>query len=522
MSQLRCILVGLHTLLACGITAQQTTLPLQRQWCVEAERIALANDSTPIHLGEKPYAAKAITGNQEVTWASPARNFSKVGAKLLRDHAVDVKGTDYRIMADPLFDITAGRDFGSWGKQSSENIIFNQRGIQLMGNIGSKFSFQSAFYETQTLAPYYMRRIHDDIGVYPSYGRTKAFKQDGYDFAMATSLLTYAPARFITLQVGQGRQFYGHGYRSLLWSDASFVYPYAKISLASKNGKLTYSTLYAELRTLERLPKGEVPESIFKPKSASVNYLSYSPSQRIEIGLFESTIWNRYDSLGTHAPSAWAAAPIIGLHSSVVGLNALENSMLGLNLRIRITHKLSVYGQLAADDFKSNRLGFQGGLHLYDWLVKGLHLQAEYNSTSDYFYASSYDLQTVSHNNQPMGHPGGSAVKEQYLIIDYHRKRLLIELRGNRLTQSNGPSGDYTGDPNEIFQPFIAWSARTLYQCQGELSWILQPATCTSLSLGCTLRKELNHYSFVSNTKDETCYIWLGIRSHLFNSYSDF
>ncbi len=502
--------------------AQQPSIPLQRLWLLEGERLALKNDSTAIHLGEKPWIAKRTIGTDELTWIDSKKNYSKVGAKLFRDHAVDIRGEDYRITLDPLFDITLGRDVADTGGVQSANLMFNQRGIQLMGDIGSKLSFQSAFFETQTLAPDYIRRMHDASGVYPSYGRTKAFGERGYDFAMATSLITFAPTQSVTLQMGQGRQFYGHGYRSILWSDASFVYPFAKASFELWNGKIRYSTMYAELRTLERLPKGEVPESLFKPKSASVHYLSIAPHPNVEIGIFESTIWNRFDSTGTHPPAAWAAIPLIGLHSAAVGLDQEDNSMLGLNLRFSPGKKVKLYGQLAIDQWPSRRIGWQLGMQLYDIATPGLHAQLEFNHTGDYFYASTYPLQSVSHANQPLGHPGGSALNEQLLIINYRKQRWMAEARVNRMIQSGGPQGDFTGNPDEIFLAFAAWGVRDLYQASASLSWIVQPQTCTSLCIGMTWRQESISQIIAPLLTPETQYIWFGLKTNIMNSYSDF
>jgi len=502
--------------------AQQASIALQRLWLLEGERIALKNDSTNIHLGEKPWIAQKTIGEDELTWIECRKNYSKVGAKIFRDHAVDIQGEDYRIIVDPLFDITVGRDIADTGGFQSANLMFNQRGIQLMGDIGSKLSFQSAFFETQTLAPDYIRRMHDASGVYPSYGRTKAFGERGYDFAMATSLITFAPTRSVTLQMGQGRQLYGHGYRSILWSDASFVYPFAKASFELWNGKIRYSTMYAELRTLERLPKGEVPESLFKPKSASVHYLSVAPHPNVEIGIFESTIWNRFDSTGTHAPSAWAAVPIIGMHSASVGLDQEDNSMLGLNLRISPGKKVKLYGQLAIDQWPSRRIGWQLGMQLYDIAIPGLHAQLEFNHTGDYFYASTYPLQSVSHANQPLGHPGGSALNEQLLIVNYRKQRWMAEARFNRMIQSGGPQGDFKGDPDEIILPFVAWGIRDLYQASASLSWMVQPQTCTAFSMGITWRQESVSQIIQPLFTAETHYLWIGLKSYLLNHYSDF
>jgi hypothetical protein len=280
--------------------------------------------------------------------------------------------------------------------------------------------------------------------------------------------------------------------------------------------------MYAELRTLERLPKGEVPESLFKPKSASVHYLSIVPHPNVEIGLFESTIWNRFDSTGTHAPSAWAAVPIIGIHSAAQGLDHENNSMIGLNLRVSPGKKIKLYGQLAIDQWPSRRIGWQAGMQLYDLAISGLHAQLEFNHTGDYLYASAYPLQTVSHANQPLGHPGGSALNEQVLILNYRKQRWMAEARVNRMIQSGGPQGDYTSNPDEIRQDFVAWGVRDLYQAQASLSWIVQPQTCTSLSIGLTWRQDWVTQIIEPIFKSETRYIWFGLKSNILNHYSDF
>jgi hypothetical protein len=522
MTNSRILVVCIAALLAClTIRAQQGSLPLNRLWLLEAERLALASD-TAFHASEKPWITRKIIGNNELIWLNTSRSYSKVGAKLFRDHLVDVRGEDYRIVLDPLFDVSVGRDVADTGGFQSANLMFNQRGIQLMGDIGSKFSFQSAFFETQTLAPDYIRRMHDESGVYPSYGRTKEFGERGYDFAMATSLLTYSPTKSITLQMGQGRQFYGHGYRSILWGDATFVHPFAKAGFEWWNGKLRYSTMYAELRTLERLPKGEVPESLFKPKSASVNYLSVVPHPSIEIGIFESTIWNRFDSTGTHPPSILAAIPIIGVHSASEGLDAQDNSMVGINLRFSPGKKAKIYSQIAIDHWASRRIGWQVGTQLCDVATPGLHLQLEFNHTGDFLYASPYPLQSISHANQPLGHPGGSALNEQLLIINYRKQRWMAEARVNRMIQSGGPQGDFTANPIQIIQPFVAWGTGDLYHASTSLSWIVQPQTCTTLSMGITWRQEIVSQVTQPLFTAETRYIWVGLKSNLLNHYSDF
>jgi hypothetical protein len=502
--------------------AQQAGIPLNRLWQLECERVALQNDSIPIHLAEKPGRMFDLIGNDEFAWVNNSREYSRVGAKIFRDHAVDIRNDNHRIIIDPLFDVSVSRDVADTGGFKSGNLMFNQRGIQLMGDIGTTLRFQTAFFETQTLAPDYIERMHNATGVYPSFGRTKAFGERGYDFAMATSLITYSPKNWIALQIGQGKQFYGHGYRSLLWSDATFVYPFAKASFDFWKGKIRYSTMYAELRTLQRLPKGEVPESLFKPKSASVNYLSFIPHPSIEIGIFESTIWNRFDSSGTHPPAMWAALPVLGVHSGAIGLDAENNSMVGFNFCYKPGKKLKLYAQVALDDFATKRFGWQGGMQVFDAILKGLDVQFEHNHSGDFLYASKFELQSVSHANQPLGHPAGGAFNEQILILNFRKQRWMFETKAQRLSQSGGPQSDLQADPSIQLQPLVAWGTTNLYQVSSTVSWIIQPTTCTAICAGVLWRKETDLSILLPLFTGETRYIWFGLKSNILNHYTDF
>jgi hypothetical protein len=496
---------------------------LQRQWIRNGEKSALRNDSTSFHLAEKPwvYAEISPSNANEIQIASEG-NFSKVGAKIWRDHLVDVRGNDYRITLDPLFDLTIGRDIADTGKFRSANLMLNQRGLQVAGNIGLQVHFSTTFYETQATAPDYMRAFNDRYGIYPGFGRTKSFHDNGYDFAMAMSNVTYAPSKKLQLQIGQGKHFFGHGYRSVLWSDAAMAYPYIKARLVLLEGKLTYSTMYAELRTLERLPKGEVPESLFKPKGASVHYLSFSPTHAIEIGLFESIIWNRYDSTGTHGPSPWVAAPVIGAYSATHGFDGINNSLMGLNARVRLGKKAMLYGQWAVDDWSGRRFAAQIGASFYDLLVTGLDVQLEFNGVGDYVYASPFALQNYANVNQPIGHPAGGSTQEAIAILNYTKNRWWCQAKANLLRQTQGPAGDFTADPDVQIITIAAWPVRELLQTDVEIGWTIQPQTRTSILAGCTWRSDQTSSAPFGEAQQQTMWLWIGLRSHLTNKYYDY
>jgi hypothetical protein len=121
-----------------------------------------------------------------------------------------------------------------------------------------------------------------------------------------------------------------------------------------------------------------------------------------------------------------------------------------------------------------------------------------------------------------MGHPSGSALNEQVAIVNYRKNRWMAEARVQRMSQSGGPQGDYTSDPNELFQPLISWGNRDLYQASGSLYWIVQPQTCSTLSLGLTWRQETVMQFTQPFLPSKTQYIWFGLKTNIMNSYSDF
>jgi hypothetical protein len=98
----------------------------------------------------------------------------------------------------------------------------------------------------------------------------------------------------------------------------------------------------------------------------------------------------------------------------------------------------------------------------------------------------------------------------------------MAEARVNRMIQSGGPQGDFTGDPDEIFPHLVSWACSDLYQASASLSWIVQPQTCTSLSIGLTWRQESVTQIIAPLFTSETRYIWFGLKSNILNQYSDF
>lgn len=504
--------------------AQQKVIPLNFFFTNETDR-AVLKDSVARHTAIKPllesdFDLTGITGFQK----DSIRIYEKYQKFLFTSHLFSVKKDDYFLAIDPLFNFTL--QFDDVNKRvydDSINLYQNTRGLQAIGDIGNKFSFQTSFYENQAYIPAYQKAFADSTLVIPGMGRWKPYKFLGYDYAMATGWISYKPAKWLNLQFGNGKQFIGHGYRSLLLSDAAFSYPYIKGSFRMFDGKLVYNTIYASLQTLERLPVGEVPESLFKRKGGTFNYLSWMPNQYLELGLFEGIIWQRYtEEDGTRRQAFGAYVPVLGLNAMNLGFNNKHNVIAGANARIKVTDHMMIYGQFVYDNPKRNSTGWQAGLKYFDLILRNLDVQLEWNSLGDYLYASSYPLQSYSHFNQPLGHPSGPASDEMVAIISYRKKRIIGRFKFNQIRQQLSPQGNWRSLPSDEILSDRVWPNKTTQQFDIQAGLLINPKTNLQVLGFYTYRNESTQIPFGDKLVGRSNIYGITLKTNLINLYNDF
>lgn len=503
--------------------SQQQVIHLERFRYSEVSRALLRDTASFTHTAMKPVLVRKVD-TRKVTGYAPdsVKYYYWVSTAMLRDHLVSIRSGDFSCTIDPLFDFGLGRDDTDTSKYAdTTTLTVNTRGLLIQADFGRQFSFQSGFYETQTYLPSYQKAFVDSLGVVPGMGRTKAFKRSGFDYSMSFGVMSYSPADWVNLQMGYGKQFIGFGYRSLLLSDAAFNYPFLRAQVSSSDGRLEYTTIGASLSSLRRLPPGEVPESLFQRKTGTYHYLSFKPSPRVELGLFEGTIWQRLDSTGTQ-PLAWPGyLPMIGLSSMVNGLDDPKHNVLtGFNARLAISRHLEVYGQIALDSWsrRKSRMGYQAGIRGFNLAVPNLDLQVEWNRTTDYMYTHSAELQSYSHYNQPLGHPGGPGLQEWVVLADYRYRRVVINARFNAIRQSSGPGGHWRDNPEGTNALLVAYPQRKVSQLDVQGGLYLNPKTNARLLLGYIWREEKTGTPGIRQTH----FIYLTFRTVLHNRYFDF
>ncbi|MFN6379681.1 MAG: hypothetical protein ACK4WD_10415 [Flavobacteriales bacterium] len=414
-----------------GAIQAQNLLPSTGRAYRELEKFSIKNNQS-IHLAHRPLH-EFFLSDSSITFVEKdtVSYYFEPLLYLMRSHLLEAKGKGYRLSADPIGELLLGAEFPKSALTETDNNLYvNNRGVLVMGEIGERFSFQTGFYEMQRKAPSYQRTFVDSNDVFPGYGRVKDFKFKQYDHNMSFGNMTFKASDNWALELGYGQQFIGHGYRSLILTDGLFSYPYVRSTAYFFNKKILYSNTFGTMQNMERLPLGDVPESLFRRKGFSAHYLSFLPIPNLEVGLFEGSMWQRADNVATYSLPWNYYVPLIGLSSITEANSPRQNTFIGANLRVSLPQGISFYAQSMIDDFTSASLAFQGGVKFFDVLIKGLYLQAEYNKVS-----LKVDLdnrfQDLTHFNQFIGHPGGRSVEEWVLITEYRYGKFLSRAKVN-------------------------------------------------------------------------------------------
>lgn len=405
----------------CGFSQRQN-VPLNHAISQKLEKLILTSKKN-VHSAIKPFQQTFISpSSYAAVFNDTGVYYYEFTLKLFKENLLNIEEDDVLLTADPLFNLGTGRTNYS---DTTTSISTNTRGVRVSGNITSKFSFETRYYENQLYYPEYLDSIGDARGVAFGLGRSKTFKGRGHDVGMSSGYISYSPIEELNIQFGQGKHFIGNGYRSMLLSDNSFNYPYLSLSLSFLDGKLFYKTVNAWMQTLERMPLSASPEALFKRKSGSFRYLSFKPKKQFEIGFFEGVIYRRYeDSIGEVAVDPSFYIPVIGVGAGLNKNNKENKIVLGINMNVALMENFKLYGQFVIDDF--SKTGFQVGGKWFDlFKAKNSWLMLEYNSAVPYLFTKSGEnrIQSYSHTNQELAHPLGASFNELVVMAHFEKNR---------------------------------------------------------------------------------------------------
>jgi len=502
---------------------------------------------TNSHTGSKPYLYSEITDYYDIDAERAAMVKDKkswLGRKLWNEHLVTFQGDNYWFTGDIVLDLQLGKDF-----QSDFDVTYNNtRGAIFQGGLGKNFNFYTVVYESQGRFADYFNRYAESIAPYsggpatiPGRGIAKEFMKNGYDYPVAEGYISYKPSEFFDIQFGQGDNFIGDGYRSLLMSDGASPYPYLKLNTSF--WKLKYTNTWMALRDT-REDVTEIKGS-YRVKYMANHYLSLNLTKRLNIGLFESVIWQNDNGRGFDVAYL---NPVIFYRSIEfsTGQNG-GNAIIGLTGKYKISDQFNAYGQWVIDEFSTseifggqqswkNKLGYQLGVKYFDaFNVPNLYLQAEYNQVRPYTYSHNSIVLNYGHNNQSLAHQWGSNFREFIAIARYRKERMyasakfIIGKRGFDFNNENDAAaygGDiYTSEKRRPFEYGVKigqGNTTTSLYSELEGGYIINPVTNLKLFGSLIYRNFDPSQNTATTFNNNTVWLNVGLRTDIFNWYFDY
>lgn len=500
------------------------------------------------HTASKPFSYSEVSkyyNLKENNIINKKQTSNWWGKKFWNDNLIEFQGNDFWFSLNPIFDLQSGK---SLLKENEKNTFVNTRGIQVQGGLGNSLNFTSTIYESQGVFANYFNSFAESIrpsggnpAIIPGVGIAKRFKTDAYDFPLAEANLTFAPIKFINIQLGYGRNFIGDGYRSLLLSDGASPYSFLKINTSF--WKIKYSNTYASLKDVSPIA---TVDGTYATKYMANHYLSINITNSLNIGLFESVIWANTNNRGFDANFL---NPIIFYRAVEFSSSSKSgNALLGMTYKYKYNSNINFYGQLLVDEFSlsdikkqdkswKNKYAYQFGTKYYDaFNVKNLLLQLEYNRVRPYVYSHSNSLTNYGHNNQSLGHQWGANFSEFIAIARYHKGRFYVDTKftlGERGLDFNTveDSYNYGGNIYESYNTNRPYDSNvvvgqgnktTIFISEFQIGYLINPSSNLKLFTNCIYRNFEPTNNIGSTLKNNTLWLSVGLRADLFNWYFDY
>jgi len=495
-----------------------------------------------VHTSVKPFLYKAVSEFIDLD-AQKSKFLKKkkswLGRKFWNEHLATVQGDGFWFTTNMLLDVELGKD-----NSDLKYTYNNSRILQVQGELGSKFSFSATIYESQGRFAEYINqavfaeqwKTFDSGGLVFGRGKAKGFKTDSYDYPVSEGYLSFTPNKFFNFQFGQGKNFIGDGYRSLLLSDTASPYPYFKITTSF--WKFQYTNLWMWMTDIRK--DARIGDS-HPRKYVSTHYLSININKRLTLGLYEAVITNnsRTGSLDMDFVN-----PII-FYKSLEFARGEDSgsSVVGLSGSYKFSDNFVMYSQFVLDEFTleelkaqsgywANKYGFQLGAKYFDaFKVENLYLQAEFNWLRPYTFSHKTPIYNYGHYGESLAHSWGANFWEAIGIARYQKERWAGSLKVV-LGQKGFDAGNlnYGGD---IFKPYetrikdygneVGQGAKaTILNSDLQVSYLINPRTDLKVFGGFVFRKFTPETPTVDFQDTTTIWFTVGLKVDLFNWYLDF
>ncbi|HWB25184.1 MAG TPA: hypothetical protein VG738_06880 [Chitinophagaceae bacterium] len=455
--------------------------------------------------------------------------------QLSTNNWVQANGNNSIFALDPYINAAFGKS-----KEQSNALYEISAGLRLQGTVNDKISYGLGYVYTNSKFPNYLNTYLASNQGY-GLGMAKGTLQNNgaYSFSNITGYFTYIPNRHFLVSIGNGKNFIGDGYRSLILSDNSANYPY--IRLQARFWKLTYNALYAEFDNPRYLIDGNNQR-----KYSVMHYLGANFSKRFQLGVFDNVIWYSRDTTINRGFDVQYLNPFIFTRPLEFGIGSPDNAFMGLTFKYILYKKGFLYGQIALDDLHitesvknhaqhfGDKYGIQLGLWNEDiFNVKELSWRVEFNSVRPYTYTHGFDKAGLNytHANQALADPFGANFNELISIFQYNNKRWfgmfenIYTVRGEQPAGLGYPIGyDLWGGDLSDYPTAPVYGSKTTqgvknhyFYNQASLGYLINPRNRLALQ-GDVIYRRHTAPDLVSSD----FYFTIGIKTGLYNFYKDF
>jgi hypothetical protein len=433
---------------------------------------------------------------------------------------------DFFLAVNPVLQFQFSKE-----KDNSEGLFLNTRGISGRGLIARKIGFDFYLTDNQERTPGFVQKWVDSFHAVPGAGFYKPFKTTAYDYFDGRGSIYFNVTKYINVQFGYDKNFYGNGYRSLFLSDFSNNYLFLKLS--TRIWKLDYEMLVNELVPQDK--DINAGNTVVDKKYSTIHRLSMNVTKWLNVGLFDNVVYGRTNSIELAYLN-----PVIFLRPAESNNGSGDNSMIGIDLKANVAKRLQFYSQIMLDEFVlshvkeqdgwwGNKYGIQAGMKYIDAFgIKNLDIQGEINAVRPYTYSHYDSVANWTHYNQPLAHPFGANFLEGIGIIRYQPlKKLQIQAKLIAWRQGLDSAGtnyggnvfkDYTTRPGDY--GFNIGSGAKGTGVNGSV-WIGYEVLENLFIDGSFLYRKLSVPSYPSYNNNSTMFT-LGLRLNMFRREYDY
>ena len=415
--------------------------------------------------------------------------------------------TNYEFRIKPLFNFSLGE---AWE---------NTRGIQLEARINDKISVESSFRESQSNPMDYVKSYADQTRVYPSYGRTRPYKEDGFDYSQSRAIVNLEANKVFTLELGYDNQFIGNGFRSVILDQSNYNYAY--FLMQTNIGKIKYTNLYTKFLSLEH----KVSQTDgYLGKYGSFQILEWNANKKLNLSLIQGIIQGNDTTAVRRGLDFNYWNPVIFVRPMEYAMGSPDNALIGLNVSFKLNDNIMFYSQALVDDINvselknsnnyfqqkfAGQLGVKGEWDKNDWRI---YTGLELNASRPYVFAHKYTVQNYTHLGEPLAHQLGANFLEGVAWVGTHWKErhqlnLLVDYYHQGMDADSVSYGsnifisDFNSVNGELSEgnEFLQGNLRKVLNLSFQYRYALSPKNDMSIGLKYIYREQTGFQSSVEN-----------------------